>query len=378
MSLTIKLVATVVALGAVALWSDHLEQQATNPDVHTVQEADCSTCKHQFLTFPKVDAPECKLAVYDIGASVPLEYVDLPDCTPLLTHQVAKLINSVAGTLANAKYTTSTGQIIPNGGVIPNNEVWAHNWNQYFVWPTFEPGHVATKFIGAYSTPSYAIGSREVTLTTLIDSPRVFQIDNFMTPEECDHIISLGKPKMQLSGTATNGKTTGSEKHYSRNSDTAWVDPRSETDMVKTVRHRVETITTVPMALAESLQVLHYDPGEYYHAHHDFFSRKMYPDREDLRTGRNRFITLLLYLNDVEEGGETNFPYGFDKSAVMDNADCTRGFKAAPKKGSAIMFYNLDAKYHMDGVGDVNSLHAACEVRAGEKWAANYWIYNKG
>ena len=59
-----------------------------------------------------------------------------------------------------------------------------------------------------------------------------------------------------------------------------------------------------------SLQVLRYQNGEHYHAHHDFFDPKDYandPYWSSLAAGgaRNRMATLFMYLSDVEAGGET-------------------------------------------------------------------------
>ena len=45
------------------------------------------------------------------------------------------------------------------------------------------------------------------------------------------------------------------------------------------------------------------------------------------------------------------------------------GFKVEPRKGSAVLFYNLLE----DGNGDDLSLHAALPVWKGEKWLANFW-----
>ncbi len=42
-----------------------------------------------------------------------------------------------------------------------------------------------------------------------------------------------------------------------------------------------------------------------------------------------------------------------------------------PRKGSAVLFYNLLE----DGNGDDLSLHAALPVWSGEKWLANFWVW---
>ena len=49
-----------------------------------------------------------------------------------------------------------------------------------------------------------------------------------------------------------------------------------------------------------------------------------------------------------------------------------KGFKVAPKKGHAVLFYNLLE----DGNGDDLALHAALPVHHGEKWLANFWVWD--
>jgi prolyl 4-hydroxylase len=54
---------------------------------------------------------------------------------------------------------------------------------------------------------------------------------------------------------------------------------------------------------AESMQVLHYEIGEKYDAHFDYFH-----DKNNLKLGGHRIATVLMYLSDVKKGGETVFP----------------------------------------------------------------------
>ena len=95
--------------------------------------------------------------------------------------------------------------------------------------------------------------------------------------------------------------------------------------------------------VAEQLQLVHYNHGQEYTAHHDFGYAPV-----DDKNQPARFATLLFYLNDVEKGGETEFPRWI-------NGETTDGLFATPKKGKAVLFYS----YLPDGNLDDLSQHAA-------------------
>lgn len=53
----------------------------------------------------------------------------------------------------------------------------------------------------------------------------------------------------------------------------------------------------------ESIQILHYQNGEKYEPHYDYFH-----DKNNQALGGHRIATVLMYLSNVEKGGETIFP----------------------------------------------------------------------
>jgi len=53
----------------------------------------------------------------------------------------------------------------------------------------------------------------------------------------------------------------------------------------------------------ESIQILHYRNGEKYEPHFDYFH-----DKNNQALGGHRIATVLMYLSNVEKGGETIFP----------------------------------------------------------------------
>ena len=72
---------------------------------------------------------------------------------------------------------------------------------------------------------------------------------------------------------------------------------------------------------------------------------------------------------DDNSGGETAFPKAIFKE---NNKTVKIGTKFHPGKGNSIMFYSLLP----DGNADDYSLHAAKPVLKGEKWLANFWIWD--
>eukprot|EP01035_Chromulina_nebulosa_P017509 gene17509-23068_t len=179
---------------------------------------------------------------------------------------------------------------------------------------------------------------------------------------ETDHIVSLASPKLHKS--AVGDANTGVLESQTRTSLNSWID-RHKSKITNTLFQRAANLLNIDEQLLEThknveqLQVVHYSIGQKYDSHHDW-GVSGHPE--------SRYITLLLYLNDKESeqaGGDTSFP-----KAVIDGQQV--GIKVHPGKGSAVLFYNLLE----DGNGDDLSLHAALPVVKGEKWLANFWVWD--
>ena len=75
-----------------------------------------------------------------------------------------------------------------------------------------------------------------------------------------------------------------------------------------TLYERLSAVTLLPWTHNEDLQVLRYDVGEKYDAHEDAGEEGSVSGVELSREGGQRVATVLLYLEEPEEGGETAFP----------------------------------------------------------------------
>ncbi|XP_076012528.1 transmembrane prolyl 4-hydroxylase [Genypterus blacodes] len=186
-----------------------------------------------------------------------------------------------------------------------------------------------------------------------------------------------------------------------RNSRHTWLyQGRGAHQVLQDIKTRVTRLTRLPSSivdLSEPLQVVRYEEGGHYHAHHD--SGPVYPETActHTRLAANastpfetscRYITVLFYLNSVEGGGETAFPVAdnrtYDEVSLIQNdvdlmdtrRNCDKSnLRVKPTKGTAVFWYN----YLSDGRGwvgeqDEYALHGGCMVTRGTKWVANKWI----
>ena len=164
----------------------------------------------------------------------------------------------------------------------------------------------------------YRRGSElEVTLTAVSCAPRVFEINNFISHTEADHILMLANRTHELHRSSTgDGGGKSSDHDNTRTSLNTWIN-RSESPIIDAIYRRVADILQIDEALlrerspdehpelgtkssiGEQIQMVHYDSGQEYTPHHDFGYNKM---NDPLQPSRS--INILLYLNDVEEGGK--------------------------------------------------------------------------
>jgi len=152
----------------------------------------------------------------------------------------------------------------------------------------------------------------------------------------------------------------------------------------------------------DGLQILRYNVTTAYNSHLDWIADSdSFPhDYQSSGVGGNRFATILMYMSDMgpEDGGETVFPHGLpadgrvDKKAALESlrespngkvlkegsweeslvATCRSRLAVRPHSSRAVLFYSQ----HPNGEVDNKSLHGACPVLSGQKYAANLWVWN--
>ena len=183
------------------------------------------------------------------------------------------------------------------------------------------------------------------------DRDRVYEFDNLLTESECDQIIKIAKPKITKSAVLSREKF-----HPGRTSSHVFLP--SNIPLLQKIDNMVYGYLGIPIENYENLQVVNYKSTEKYDAHYDACDPSEEICQDDIKNrGGLRYATFIIYLNDNFTGGETDFP--------------KRNFKAQPKIGKAVLFFNLND----DNTGRRDkSFHAGLPPNTGEKWMCNKWI----
>lgn len=119
---------------------------------------------------------------------------------------------------------------------------------------------------------------------------------------------------------------------------------------------RIAHISNTDCSQGEQLNLLYYQKGQSYKSHYDALVGEHQGIIEQLKDGGQRQKTVLCYLSDVTQGGETNFS--------------RLPFSYAPQKGAVLMFDNIDE----DGNVLKKSYHAGMPIINGDKWVLSKWI----
>ena len=143
----------------------------------------------------------------------------------------------------------------------------------------------------------------EFKLTKLHDDPQIILIDNFLTNEECEHIIKIGDPLVKQSEVC--GRN-GSRPDKSRTSWTAHIGKKfinrdSKDPILMKVLEKAAKFGKKDIKNIEPIQLVRYKPGQYFKSHYDYLDTRNSMYRENVSRNGQREITFFVYLNNHSE-----------------------------------------------------------------------------
>lgn len=202
--------------------------------------------------------------------------------------------------------------------------------------------------LGAYVNARLQVNPKafRIPCNNLLD---IYIVRDFLDERDCreliDQIDANNEPSKLLS---YNG-----DQEF-RTSHSCNVDPEDPT--VKRVESKLMSLMGIDPTHGETIQGQRYKVGQQFKPHYDFFHQgESYWD-DMMRSGGQRTWTAMVFLNDVEGGGETNFTHA--------------AAKVTPRRGNLLCWNNMDA------IGQPNTyaMHQGMPVTAGTKYIITKWF----
>ncbi|ANU08816.1 hypothetical protein A6F65_02538 [Paraurantiacibacter namhicola] len=176
----------------------------------------------------------------------------------------------------------------------------------------------------------------------------LYRIRGFLDRNECRRLVKVIDrkigPSTLFKGTEIDGFRTSSTHYFAAG------DP--DTTALET---KIDALLGLPHMLAETTQGQRYMAGQQFKHHQDFFHETEAYWQDERRRGGQRTWTAMVYLNEPEEGGATDFK--------------DVGVAIPPERGAIIVWNNMGR----DGRPNHQTLHAGTPVIAGSKYVITQW-----
>lgn len=211
-----------------------------------------------------------------------------------------------------------------------------------------------------YETPRLPAGpvlhapDRSVPVLLRLRRPVLAVLEGVLSAEECAELIHLARPRLQPSTVVD--PLTGEDKTAGHRDSEGMFFRLCETPFIARLDQRISALMHLPVENGEGLQVLRYGTGARSTPHFDFLQPGNQANRDSLARSGQRVSSLVTYLNEVERGGETEFP--------------ELGLAVLPRRGNAVYFEYSNSLQQVDPL----SVHAGAAVGSGEKWALTKWM----
>lgn len=181
------------------------------------------------------------------------------------------------------------------------------------------------------------------------DIAEIYAIGDFLSPGECKQLIAMiddvAEPSTLYDKQAMND---GFRTSYSGNFDP--YDP-----FVKGISRKIDDVLGMEAPYGETIQGQRYAPGQEFKPHNDWLYTDQHYWIGEEKNGGQRSWTAMVFLNDVEEGGDTHFT--------------AAGLAIKPQTGALLLWNNALPN------GDPNegTMHAGTPVTKGKKYVLTKW-----
>lgn len=182
-----------------------------------------------------------------------------------------------------------------------------------------------------------------------VEGAEIFAVTGFLSTDECTHLIGLIDAVARPSEVFDQPYQDSYRTSYSGDVD-------AEDNFVRMIDRRLSDLLGIDLAWSERVQGQRYGPGQQFKGHCDWFDTAAAYWPGEVPRGGQRSWTAMIYLNEVEDGGLTEFPL--------------LGVSITPDPGLLLVWNNAKA----DGLPNYDTKHAALPVISGTKYIITKWF----
>lgn len=191
--------------------------------------------------------------------------------------------------------------------------------------------------------------------------PNIYLLHQFLTTKEINHLMTFAATK-KFQRSFVDGQDNSAVQDRMHRTSTFLSFAKQHDKIIATIEQRAADLLGTHAPALEALQLVRYEPTQFFHIHHDL---GIYDEEQStvelppkMTWSPRRLVTLFCYLNDCPQGGATYFP----------KADHLR---IQPEAGSAVLFSNV----LQNGMPDIRTLHAGEPPSHGvNKYGLNIWF----
>lgn len=179
----------------------------------------------------------------------------------------------------------------------------------------------------------------------------VYKLSKYFDSELCEAAVSSIKKGLRPSTITTVSSDKPQQYRTSSTCDFASLGA----DLAERLSDKLKSLMGKVHDTSEPIQAQHYDINQEFKQHTDYFEPGSSEYSKFAGRRGQRSWTCMVYLNSVERGGDTEFPY------------LKKRF--SPRQGDVLVWCNV----HKNGIVNPKSLHQAHPVEAGEKYVITQW-----